>query len=324
MNPTTIAAQVVGVRALTPRVREYLLAAEPGQVLPRYDPGAHIALHLASPELGAFVRHYSLVGSAAQDAGRYRIAVQREDRAQGSDFIHRTFTEGTRLQISAPRNNFLLGRNDARSLLIAGGIGITPIHAMLTSLVRRNKDFAFVYSGRTADQLAYRAEAMQLAGARGRLHLSGADGANLLDLRALLAAQSPETTVYVCGPTGMVEATHAAAVALGWQPGRVRSEFFGVASSQHDVAFDVHLAQSGRSIRVGRNSSILEALTAAGVELLHDCRRGECGLCPLNVLAADGPIEHRDRYLSAEERAAGNTLCVCVSRIQGQSLTLDA
>jgi len=324
LNPTTIAAQVAGVRELTPRVREYQLVAAPGQALARYDPGAHIALHLTSPELGAFVRHYSLVGGPADGVACYRIAVQREDRAQGSDFIHRTFAQGTRLQISAPRNNFLLGRNDARSLLIAGGIGITPIYAMLASVVRRNKDFAFVYSGRTAEQLAYRDEAMQLAGARGRLHLSGEDGANLLDLRALLAAQGPDTTAYVCGPAGMVQATHQAAATLGWEPGRVRSEFFGVAGSPHDVAFEVHLAKSGRCISVGRNSSILEALTAAGVELLYDCRRGECGLCPLTVLAADGPIEHRDRYLSAEERAAGNTLCLCVSRIQGQSLTLDA
>lgn len=319
-----MAVEVAGVRELTPRVREYQLVAAPGQALPRYDPGAHIALHLDCPELGAFVRHYSLVGGPADGAGRYRIAVQREDRAQGSDFIHRSFHQGTRLRISAPRNNFLLGRNDTRSLLIAGGIGITPIHAMLASVVRRNKDFALVYSGRTAEQLAYRDEVLQLAGTRGQLHLSGADGANLLDLRALLAAQGPQTTAYVCGPAGMVQATHAAAAALGWAPGRVRSEFFGVAGSPHDVAFEVLLAKSGRRIPVGKNSSILDALSGAGVELLYDCRRGECGLCPLPVLAADGPIEHRDRYLSAEERAAGNTLCLCVSRIQGQSLTLDA
>ena len=327
MNPISIGAQVVGIRQLTPRVREYLLAAAPGQVLPRYDPGAHIALHLSSPALGSFVRHYSLVGgdgAAPDGAGRYRIAVQREDRAQGSDFIHRSFEPGTPLQISAPRNNFLLGRNDTRSLLIAGGIGITPIYAMLRSLVRRHRDFAFVFSGRSADQLAYREEAMELAGARGHLHVSGPDGAQLLDLRALLAAQSADTTVYVCGPTGMVEATHQAAAELGWAAGRVRSEFFGVAASQDDVAFDVHLAKSGRCISVGKNTSILDALTSAGVDLLYDCRRGECGLCPLTVLAADGPIAHRDRYLSDEERAAGQTLCLCVSRIQGSSLTLDA
>lgn len=103
----------------------------------------------------------------------------------------------------------------------------------------------------------------------------------------------------------------------------MRSEHFGAAHGAHDVGFDVHLARAGRRVAVGRNTSILDALTAAGVDVLSDCRRGECGLCPQTVLSADGPIEHRDRYLGEEQRSAGRTLCICVSRIRGKTLTLD-
>lgn len=326
LNPIIIDSQVVGVSQLTSRVKEYLLAPVNGQALPRYEPGSHIELHLSSCELGDFVRHYSLVGGRSLEldgSGLYRIAVQREDRSAGSDFIHRSLQEGSQLRISVPRNNFLLGRNDTRSLLIAGGIGITPIYSMLRSLVRRNKNFDFVYSGRIAEQMAYLSEAMELAGGRGRVHISGADGKSVLDLYTLLQQQSDETTVYVCGPAGMVNATHKAASDLGWADGRVRSELFSVANSLEDAPFEVKLARSGHSIMVGQNTSILDALSSAGINLLYDCRRGECGLCPLPVLEADGPIDHRDRYLSEEERSAGNTMCLCVSRIKGKSLTLD-
>lgn len=316
---------VKGIRQLTPRVREYLLSSANGIVLPAFQPGAHIELHTVSPDSGPIVRHYSLVGGAGlwdDSPDTYRIAVQREDRRRGSAHIHDTFSIGTTLQVSQPKNNFPLDPRDAKSLLIAGGIGITPLLSMLRSLVRRHRDFELVYAGRAAADLAYLDDVQRLAGRHGRIHQSG--GSNHLNIGALLLTQPSGTTVYVCGPAPMADATRHAAAALGWADTRVRSELFTSGPTGDEVPFEVELRLSKRRIQVGRDTTILDALEAAGVHPLHDCRRGECGLCPMTVLEADGPIQHRDSYLSEEERVSQQTLCICVSRIKGSRLVLNA
>jgi vanillate O-demethylase ferredoxin subunit len=313
------------VRQLTSRVREYQLTAADGKALPVYEPGAHIAVHTDSADGSLLVRHYSLLGgteNADDPRHTYRIAVQREDRARGSAHIHATFAPGIRLQVAPPGNNFPLDRRDTHSLLIAGGIGITPIFSMARSLARRHREFSVVYAGRAPEQMALREALEHIAGTRVRFHYS--DLAGSPNLQALLRDQPAGTTAYVCGPAPMVHATHEAAAALGWAPQRVRSELFTAGPTGDEVPFEVELRQSGRVIQVGRDASILDALTAAKVPVLWDCRRGECGLCPLPVVSADGPIDHRDRYLSDEEHASGETLCVCVSRIRGKRLVLDA
>ncbi|MDM0116075.1 PDR/VanB family oxidoreductase [Variovorax sp. J22R133] len=321
-----IDVMVSGVRQLTPRVREYKLTAIDNAPVPAYGPGAHIEVHTGSAQTGLIVRHYSLIGGTEEsDDARntYRIAVQREHRGGGSAFIHSSFEVGTRLQVSAPINNFPLDRRDAHSLLIAGGIGITPIYSMARSLARRHRNFTVVYAGREPQFMAYREELGRLAGPCAHFHFSGRQDAGKLDLETLLRKQPPGTTAYVCGPASMVAATHEASRAAGWDPQHLRSELFGAGPTGDEVAFDVELKRSGRVIRVGKDVSILDALTAAKVDVLWDCRRGECGLCPQSVLEADGPIQHRDRYLSDEERESGETMCICVSRIRGERLVLD-
>lgn len=316
---------VAGIRTLTPRIREYLLAAADGRPLPRYEPGAHVALHMVSDTRGPIVRHYSLIGGlAGEDDPRhvYRIAVQREDRARGSAFIHDTFEPGTRLRISPPVNDFPLDRRDASTLLIAGGIGVTPIVSMTRSLARRGCRYSVVYAGRNAASMAYRDTLARLAGDRVRFHHSDEEG--VLDLRGLLASQPEDTRAYVCGPAPMIAAARQAGADLGWEPDRVRSELFAAGPASDETAFEVELRRSGKLVQVGPDASILDALRLADVPVLWDCARGECGLCPLPVVSADGPIDHRDRYLSEEERAAGHTLCICVSRLRGTRLVLDA
>ncbi|WP_432696673.1 PDR/VanB family oxidoreductase [Marinobacterium sp. YM272] len=327
MKTPLLQVRVVGIRHLTPRISEYLLESIDGNPLPKYDAGAHIELHLEAPEMGRFVRHYSLIGGdrmVKDPANRYRIAVQREDRARGSAFIHEHLDIGTELSISWPKNHFVLGHNDPRVLLIAGGIGITPIYSMLQSLARRGRDYSFVYSGRTEEGMAYLEETMALAGERGEVHLSGEPAIDHLDLKALLAAQPENCIAYVCGPEAMVNAAYAAGAELGWPEERIRSERFGVAAAGEDLAFEVVLEHSQKRVAVGRNTSILDAAEAAGLSLLSDCRRGECGLCSLPVISSSGPIDHRDRYLSDEEKASGDAICLCVSRIQGGTLVIDA
>lgn len=317
---------VSGIRQLTPRIREYQFTSFDGSPLPEYGPGSHIAVHTGSEESGPLVRHYSLIGGAdTRDDPRktYRIAVQREARQGGSAFIHDNFEVGTRLELSIPANNFPLDRRDTHRLLIAGGIGITPIYSMVRSLARRKQSFRVVYAGRDVEHMAYHDELVALAGDRALIHLSGSQDSSKLDLVELLAAQPQGATAYVCGPAAMVAATHEAAVAVGWRPDQVRSELFGTGFSGDEVAFEVFLRRSQRVIPVRKDVTILDALVAAKVDVLWDCRRGECGLCQQAVLAADGPLVHRDRYLSEDERAACDAMCVCVSRVRGTRLELD-
>lgn len=322
-----IRVEVAEIRQLTARIREYVLRSVDGSTLPKYEPGAHIELHTVSDESGPIIRHYSLVGGtgAQPDAANiYRIAVQREDRKRGSAHIHDTFRVGTSLEVSWPKNNFPLDRREENTLLIAGGIGITPIFAMLRSVVRRARPFEIVYSGRSLDSMAYQGEVRQLGGLHAHIHLSGEDGSDHLNVKALLARQPAGTNAYVCGPAAMINATHAAAQEIGWDESRVRSELFTAGPGADDRAFDVELKKTGTVIHVGRDTTILDAISAAGIPVLSDCRRGECGLCPLRVIEAEGEIQHRDRFLDGEQRAAGKELCICVSRINGSRLVLDA
>ncbi|SDR60906.1 vanillate O-demethylase ferredoxin subunit [Paraburkholderia tuberum] len=318
---------VAGIRQLTPRIREYELRTEDGTPLPRYEPGAHIEVHTVSTESGPIIRHYSLIGGVELEvdhADTYRIAVQREDRRRGSAHIHDTFEVGTRLEVSWPKNNFPLDRREAKTLLIAGGIGITPIYAMLRSVVRRAKPFDLIYSGRSPESMAYLNEAKKLGKDRVLVHLSGDEGNSHLDFKAILSSQPDGTNAYACGPSAMIEAVYRAAKEVGWDQSRVRSELFSSAPSALDKPFDVELRRTGRTIHVGRDTTILDAITAANIPVLSDCRRGECGLCPLKVLESDGEVQHRDRYLDAEQKEVGKEICICVSRTTGSRLVLDA
>ncbi len=316
---------VAGIRQLSPRVREFLLRSADGSPLPDYAAGAHVAVHTISAERGLIVRHYSLVGGGDlvdDPRNTYRIAVQREDHARGSAHIHATFELGTKLQIGPPVNNFPLARRDPHTLLIAGGIGITPIFSMARSLTRRRRPFEVVYAGRNAAAMAYHDELKRLAGDHVRFHYSDTQGNP--DLEAWLREQPEGTAVYICGPSKMIDAAHAAGARLGWEQERVRSEMFGAGFSGVATPFDVHLKRTGRTVHVGADVSILDALLADGIPVLWDCRRGECGLCPQNIVSSDGPIEHHDRYLSEDEKASNETLCICVSRTRGSELVLDA
>lgn len=324
MNPKLFDVQVAQVRQLTPRVREYLLASANGSPLPAWTAGAHIALHLTSPTRGLVVRHYSLIGGdGLQDdpPGTYRIAVQREEQGLGSNLIHETFEAGTALRIGPPVNSFALDREAPRVLLLAGGIGITPLVAMARSLLRRKRAFQFVYSGRNPQQMAYATTLQAMCGPALRLHCSEGDG--LLDIPALLAQQDADTQVYVCGPTPFIDAAVQAAQDLGWPEGRLRSEAFISSVRRGDTPFQALLQRSGRAIEVRGDESLLDALSHARVPVFWDCRKGECGLCATKVVSHDGELQHRDRYLTPEEKQQGQSLCLCVSRTNGKSLVLD-
>jgi vanillate O-demethylase ferredoxin subunit len=314
-------AVVLSRRALTDRIAEFRIGAVDGKRLPMAEAGSHFELRFGG-EAGHFLRHYSVVGPLnLHDEWEpfWRIAVQRENRSRGSAFIHDHFKTGTRLRISRPVNAFRLARNQPHTLLVAGGIGITPIFAMARSLRVRKANFSVFYAGRERRTMAYVENLERLCKDCLTVHEAKHSGAP--DLTKLLSDQPPGTIAYVCGPGPMIEALHDAGSTLGWDRERICFEVFNAAHRPDDEDFVVRV-RDGRVIKVRAGTTILDALEAAGIDTLSDCRRGECGLCTTDVVCCDGSLDHRDRFFSEQERHVGNQIAICCSRIKGQILKL--
>jgi ferredoxin-NADP reductase len=315
-------AVVLERHPLTDRIAELKIGLADGRAAPVAEAGSHIELRFGGAG-GHFLRHYSVVGPLSADAASepfWRIAVQREDRNRGSAYIHGTFRTDTRLRVSRPIGAFRLARNVPHVLLIAGGIGITAILPMLRSLLIRKQSFSMLYAGVRREAMAYVDEVVAMGGDHVRLHESSREGTP--DLRSLLAFQPPGTVAYICGPGAMIDALRAVASDQLWTDDRVRFEVFNAAHRPEDTDFAVRL-RSGEVIAVGAGTTILDALEGAGVDTLSDCRRGECGLCLTDVVDPHEGIDHRDSYLTEDERAAGSQLTICCSRARGTLLDLD-
>jgi ferredoxin-NADP reductase len=316
---------VAEVRPLTSHVTAFRLRHPDGAPLPPWQAGAHIKVGV-DIDGKADWRHYSLIRTGAgDDPHEYVIAVRREERDAGgrggSLFMH-SLAAGATLQASMPVDAFGLDPAHDDVLLIAGGIGITPLVSMATALREAGKRYALHYSGRSIDQLALLPE-LQDGAADALTVYADDDGARRLDLRALLAASRPSQALYTCGPRGMIDAVRDIALELGWQSSDIHYELFVEAAAEAgDQAFEVELAQSGTRLQVAAGQTILDAMIAAGLDPMFDCKRGECGVCAVPVLS--GAIEHRDNCLTASERAAGNVIQICISRAKGSCLVLDA
>jgi tetrachlorobenzoquinone reductase len=294
-------------------VIEVLLADPAGGPLPPWEPGAHVVLRLAD----GLSRQYSLCGDPA-DRGTWTVAVHRAPGSRGgSRHVHDQLRVGSLLAVEGPVNNFPLEAAD-RYLLVAGGIGITPILAMARHLRQAGADFRLVYCGRTAAVMAYAGEVSGWDDGRVTLHADDEQGGPL-DLGALLAGH-PGSLVYCCGPDGMLGAVER----LAPDPARVRIERFRaapVADTAADDAFDVVLARSGGRVRVEPGESILDVLERAGHDVPSSCREGICGTCETKLLR--GEPDHRDSVLTPLERAENGSMMICVSRAAGPELELD-
>lgn len=311
----------------TPRVRGYVLQRADGGLLPDFGAGAHVdVLVEGGPGDEPLVRSYSLCGVPGTRAC-WRLGVLREDAGRGgSRTLHAGWQVGTRVRCGLPKNEFALAAlplpDGAEHVLVAGGIGITPLLAMARALASTNERWALHYAARSRSDAAFLAELEQLAAGRLQLYFDGGDPARGMDVRAVLARAAPGSHVYVCGPRPLNDALIDAAAAAGWPRERVHHEFFAAAApAAGDGAFTVQLRSSGRSIAVGAGESVLDALLREGLSPLYDCKRGECGLCATTVLAGD--VEHRDYVLSDAERQQGRQMCICVSRVRGGELVLD-
>jgi ferredoxin-NADP reductase len=275
-----------------------------GDPLPEWSPGAHIDVELGP----GLVRQYSLCGDPA-DRTCWRVAVLREqDGRGGSAFVHDTLTVGDKVGVSAPRNNFELVDADSY-LFVAGGIGITPLLPMIAGVDRRGADWRLTYGGRTRSSMAFLAE---LAGYGDRVEVCPQDETGLLDLSELDTA----ATVYCCGPEPLLAAVEARCPA-----GVLHVERFSGVAASGGAEFEVVCDRSGRTLTVPADRSILEVVEEAGIQVLSSCREGTCGTCETEVL--DGAPDHRDVLLTPDERAAGETMMICVSRSNGGKLVLD-
>jgi vanillate O-demethylase ferredoxin subunit len=228
---------------------------------------------------------------------------------------------GARLLISTPENHFGLAHGRPEYLLVAGGIGITPIFTMAAALAREQASFRVLYGFRRRGDAALAEDLQAQLGGRLALYCD-ADGARL-DLGAEIARLHPAGELYVCGPIGLLEAAKRVWRESGRPVDQLRFETFGASGRFASEPFRVRIPRLGLELEVPQNRTLLETLEAAGVEMIYDCRRGECGLCALAVLDVEGEIDHRDVFFNDEQKASNRKLCTCVSRAVGGALTLD-
>ncbi|MBO0906410.1 PDR/VanB family oxidoreductase [Jiella sonneratiae] len=318
MSGETIAVRVVAAEAITPTIKRLRMVARDGARLPPYSAGSHTVLTMASGE--RVIRNaYSLLGSTLA-GGAYEVAVLRAPRSRGgSAFVHDHVGEGHELTLSVPINLFPLNRRARHHVLVAGGIGITPIGAMADELAKVNASFELHYAVRNEARGAFCGDLAGRYGERVRLYVS--ERQERLHVHDILMRQPLGTHLYVCGPEGMIGNVLADARALGWPETSLHAERFLAAAG--GAPFALRLAKSGVATTVGEDQTLLEAIEAAGIEAPFSCRGGVCGECELPVVSADGEIDHRDHYLSAEEKAAGCKIMPCVSRLRGRELVLD-
>ncbi|MEO5733210.1 MAG: cytochrome P450/oxidoreductase [Rubrivivax sp.] len=313
-------------------VRSLRLVAPPGQTLPRWTAGGHIDVEFdvdaaAGLSIGTRPsRSYSLCGDPDGEPDAYPIAVLHEPEGRGgSRWLHETLRVGDRLDIRGPRNHFRLDEQAPALLLIAGGIGITPIISMALRAKTLGMSYALHYCGRSRRAMAF-VDALKAAhGSQMKLHV--ADEGTRADLPALLAqmrSAEPGTHVYACGPPRMLQALAAVASDVGWPADAVHTEHFVSTLTELDPslehAFEVELADTGRTVQVAADQTLLSALRNAGLAILSDCEEGLCGSCEVSVL--QGEVDHRDQVLTTAERATGSKLMSCCSRARGGRLVL--
>lgn len=312
-----IDAVVHSLRAVARDVLQVGLRHAQGVPLPGAAPGAHIDVALP----GGLVRQYSLVHAAGTERqDDYVVAVGWDAASRGgSRWIHEHLKVGQRLRIGRPRNLFGMNPRHRKVLLLAGGIGITPIHAMAQRCAGEGLDWTLVACARSAARLAYLEELRALAGPRLHTHFDDEQGGPY-DLAGLLA-ECRWDGVYACGPAPMLDAVMAAT--SHWPPGRVQLERFkGVEPAAGERrAFELVLARTGRTTTVDAQEGVLDALGRLGVDHPWACGEGLCGTCEAPVL--EGEVLHLDAVLAPAERAAARRMMVCVSRCAGARLVLD-
>lgn len=312
--------RVTAVEQATPLIKRFTLARDDGAAMPAFTGGSHIIVQMQGADGSQFSNAYSLM-SDPRDTRSYQIGVRLEEQSKGgSAFMHQQVEVGSTLTISSPNNLFALDPTAGRHVLIAGGIGITPFLAQLHELEGGDTDYELHYAFRSPEHSAFQDD-LSSGPHAGRTRFYIDSLGRKLDLAALCAGLTDDAHLYVCGPKPLIDAVIATAAKAGIAEQRVHWEQFA-ATPATGAAFTVVLARSGQELLVEEGMTILQAIQkskAANVECL--CREGVCGTCETRII--DGEAEHFDQYLSDEEKAAQQSLMVCVSRAKSARLVLD-
>lgn len=308
-------AKVIVANEIATDVRE--IRFEVDKPLGRFQPGSHISIKVETP-LGPAVRTYTCVDNNPHELV---IAVKRHANSRGGSTFIWTLEAGRVVDISLPENRFELGLGAPAYLVIAGGIGVTPVLGMATTLAARGDNVRMAYATRSRAHMAY---ADTLSRALGdRLDLFASDEGNRIDFDAQIADLPARGEVYACGPIRMLNALKAAWAKAGRPASHLRFEVFGDSGTFAEQDFEVEIINRPGRISVRPDETLLDALLAAKVPMIFDCQRGECGLCAVGVVDHSTDIDHRDVFFSESEKSEGGKMCACVSRFAGGVAKID-
>lgn len=309
----------VQIKSISREARDVVsleFVAADGSELPQFEAGSHIDVHLPN----GLIRQYSLC-NAPHERDRYLVGVLLDPNSRGGSKAVHELLEGSAINIGEPRNLFPLVESKGRSLLFAGGIGITPILCMAESLQKSGANFELHYCSRSREQAAFVGRIQDSSFAsNANFHW---DDEKSADIPALLSSPKTDDHLYVCGPSGFMDFVLKTAEAQGWAKDQLHREYFSVEpkSDAENGSFEVQIASTGQVVTVGSDISVADALIAVGIDIPLSCEQGICGTCVTRIL--DGVPEHRDMYLTEDEQQANNVFTPCCSRAKTVRLVLD-
>jgi vanillate O-demethylase ferredoxin subunit len=321
VDADTMCLAVSEIVSLTYSTKLLRLRDKDGGILPRYEAGAHIELKVTLPDGRQAWNAYSLIGNPA-DRSVYEIAIKREEKGRGgSRYLHDVISAGGILEARRPINGFSLDTSATRHLLVAGGIGITPIYSISSQLSRLKIKHRLIYCVREMEDAPLLEHLKQSAFADVECHADDGQVQRYYDFENLLREPVDDQRIYVCGPEPFIRNISRICERQQWNRGTVRSENFGGIRGAPNPKLTVHLAKRNKTIVVEQPETIVDAMVRNGLDPIYGCKRGECGICAVSVMS--GAPLHRDTFLSEEEKKSQKYMCTCVSWSASKEITLD-
>ncbi len=318
---TTMRMQVCETVSLTASTKLLRLRSAEERILPRFEVGAHIEVNVTFPDGQETWNAYSLIGDPA-DRSLFEIAVKREERGRGgSRYLHDAISVGEILEVRGPTNGFPLDMDATSHLLIAGGIGITPIYSMSVQLSKLKIKHRVIFCARDVEDAPLLERLRSSSFADVEFHADGGQRDCYYDFDSLLRDPVEGQRIYVCGPQALIRTVVRISARQKWRGGAVRFENFGGIYDAPNPKLTVHLAKRSKTVVGEQPESIVDAIARHGFDPLYGCKRGDCGICAVSVTS--GTPMHRDMFLSEEEKESGKYMCPCVSWSASEEITLD-
>ncbi len=310
-------ASISSIESASPTIKLFQIRLENG--IETWTAGSNIRVKV-QVEDRVEIRTYSLIDIDVED-GVYRIAVKLIEGGLGGSRYMWSLQVGDALEVSQPHNHFQLSRYSSSFTLVAGGVGVTPLVSMAKALRNSDKPVKMIYGSRTRDEAAFSDLLENWLG--DRLQLCIAEETGPLDINSVVDNVPQNGELYVCGPIGMLEAITKRWLETGRELGLLRFETFAASGHYANKEFTVSVPRLNKTVRVAEHQSMLAAMQEAGIEMMFDCKRGECGLCMVDIVENDSPVDHRDVFFSSAQKSENKKMCTCVSRSAGGHLVID-